>query len=487
MSTEQVLHLRPSGTAAERLRPHIEAIRTELEVTPAFPPEVQRAAEDAAADPRLPDLDRTDIPFVTVDPEAAMDLDQALHLARDGDGYLVHYAIADLTAFISPGDPLDLEANRRGQTLYGADSTVPLHPPVISADAGSLLPHAVRPAALWTIQLDAAGHQVDARVERALVRSVARYSYEQAQRRIDDDTAPDGLALLSEVGPRRIAIEEDRGGLSLPLPDQEIVVGDDDRWHLEYRALRPVEEWNAQLSLLTGFAAARMMLESGTGLLRTLPEPDPRDVARLRRAATALRVPWPAEWGHRRFVNSLDPTDPAHAAMLVSSTMLLRGSGYAGFADGDVPERPEHAALAAPYAHVTAPLRRLVDRYATEICLAHCAGRPVPGWVRERLDALPATMQRTGQLAGRYERMILDLVEAGVLRSRIGERFRGVVTDVDKALSRGIVTVEDPAIEAALVAADGGKLPLGTEVEVVLTVADLDEPKVEFALVDSTG
>ena len=83
-----------------------------------------------------------------------MDLDQALHIERDGDGYVVHYAIADVAAFVTPGDPVDVEANRRGETLYGADSKVPLHPKVLSEDAGSLLPDQVRPALLWTIKVD---------------------------------------------------------------------------------------------------------------------------------------------------------------------------------------------------------------------------------------------------------------------------------------------------------------------------------------------
>ena len=72
--------------------------------------------------------------------------------------------------------------------------------------------------------------------------------------------------------------------------------------------------------------------------------------------------------------------------MVVASTTLLRGAGYATF-DGQLPEQPEHAALASTYAHVTAPLRRLVDRYGLEICAALCAGDEVPQWV---VDGLPA-------------------------------------------------------------------------------------------------
>ncbi|HLT43160.1 MAG TPA: RNB domain-containing ribonuclease, partial [Luteimonas sp.] len=126
--------LRADRPASPALEPGIAAIRREMDLPDAFPPEVEAAARAAAARPRLPALDRTDLPLVTVDPPGAMDLDQALHVERDGDGYLVHYAIADVGAFVRPGDPVDLEANRRGQTLYGAGDSIPLHPMVLSED-----------------------------------------------------------------------------------------------------------------------------------------------------------------------------------------------------------------------------------------------------------------------------------------------------------------------------------------------------------------
>ena len=216
-----------------------------------------------------------------------MDLDQALHLERDGTGYVVHYAIADVAAFVTAGDPVDVEAHRRGETLYGADSKVPLHPPVLSEDAASLLPDQVRPALLWTIRVDATGEGTDVTVERARVRSTARLDYEGAQRLIDTGSATESLALLAEVGRLRLQREAARGGVSLPLPEQEVDVSDD-VWELEYRTQLPVEEWNAQISLLTGFGAASLMVHARVGLLRTLPPPDPRDVQRLHRTARAL-------------------------------------------------------------------------------------------------------------------------------------------------------------------------------------------------------
>ena len=135
-------------------------------MTPDFDEEVERVAAAAAAAPRMPDAGphRHPVRDASTRP-GRCDLDQALHLERQGDGYVVHYAIADLAAFITPGDAVDLEANRRGETLYGADSKIPLHPPVISEDAGSLLPDQVRPALLWTIDAgrDRRGHRGDRR------------------------------------------------------------------------------------------------------------------------------------------------------------------------------------------------------------------------------------------------------------------------------------------------------------------------------------
>ena len=464
-------------TDGETLRHGVTAIQEELGVTPDFPADVEQAAAAAAAAPRQPELDRTDIPFVTNDPEGSMDLDQALHLERDGDGYVVHYAIADVAAFVSPGDPVDEEAHRRGETLYGAGSRIPLHPPVLSEGAASLLPGEERPALLWTIRVDGDGEGTAAEVVRARVRSRSRHDYEGVQRMVDDGTADEVFHLLGEVGELRKKREAARGGVSLPLPEQEVDV-DGERWSLTFRRMLPVEEWNAQLSLLTGMAAASLMVYARVGLLRTLPPPDGRDVQRLHRTAKALGIEWPAELLYPDFIRALDPSQPSQAAMVVACTRLLRGSGYVAF-HGETPAQPEHAALASEYAHVTAPLRRLADRYASEVCVALCAGDEVPAWVLERLDGLPRTMQQADHRAHQYERAVLDLVEAAVLHPHVGQEFAGVVVQVDDDDHRtGDVVVQEPAVEARVTSASD--LPLGTDVSARLVEADVARRTVRF-------
>jgi exoribonuclease R len=467
------------GVAAQGLRQGITQIQAEMKVTADFPASVEEAAAKAAANPRLPELDRTDIPFVTIDPASAMDLDQALHIERDGDGFVVHYAIADLAAFITPGDPVDVEAHRRGETLYGADSKIPLHPKAISEGAGSLLADQVRPALLWTMGVDSTGEGTSVTVERALVRSRAKLSYDEVQAAIDAGTADEVFTLLGEVGRLRLAKEAERGGVSLPLPEQEIDISDD-HWTLEFRTLHPVEQWNAQISLLTGMGAATLMVGAEVGLLRTLPPADPRDVRRLRRTARALKVDWPEGQDYPEFIRSLDPTQPNHAAMVVACTRLLRGSGYAGF-QGAVPALHQHSAIASAYAHVTAPLRRLADRYALEICVAICSGAAVPQWVLDELEDLPKTMQESGRRANQYENAVLDLVESAVLAPRVGETFDAVVVDVDEKDDRhGDLTVQEPAIDARV--SSDSPLPLGEPVKVTLAAADPATRKVEFTL-----
>lgn len=482
MPSNRVVRVRSTagGETPATMREGVVRLQQELGVTPDFPPEVEEAAARAVADPRLPDLDRTDLPFLTIDPEGARDLDQALHLERDGDGYVVHYAIADVAAFVEPGGPVDVEAHHRGETLYGADMKVPLHPKVISEDAGSLLPDQVRPALLWTIRLTAEGERTDVTVERARVRSTAQLTYDDAQRAIDAGEGPETLTILAEVGRLRIAREAARGGVSLPLPEQEVDVADDGTWSLEFRRLLPVEEWNAQISLLTGFAAASLMVYARVGLLRTLPPPDPRDVQRLHREARALGIDWPAEMLYPDFIRTLDPVQPKHAAMVLACTALLRGSGYVAF-DGEVPADPRHAALASEYAHVTAPLRRLGDRYAGEVCVALCAGGDVPAWVLEGLHGLPKTLQDSSRRARQYENGVLDLVEAGLLAAHVGESYDGVVVDVrEDDPKRGTITLREPAVEAPV--RSDRDLPLGTDVRARLVVADVATRKVELVV-----
>jgi exoribonuclease R len=468
-------HLRLRAPEGAKLRAGFAKIRAELRLPESFPPAVEAEARSAAETLRLRPDDVTELPFLTLDPPGSMDLDQAMHIERRNGGYRVRYAIADVASFVAPGGAIDTEARLRGETLYSPDTSTPLHPPSLSEGAASLLPGELRRALLWTIDLDDSGEERAVDVRRAVVRSLDRLDYAGAQAAIDGGTADERLRLLAEVGELRKKQEVERGGISLPIPEQEIVE-DDGHFRLGYRVPLPVESWNEQISLLTGMAAAGLMLHAEIGVLRTLPTSPVEEIHKLRRAAQVLDVCWPEEASYAEMIRGLDPSNPRHAALLEDATMLLRGAGYTQF-DGGVPERATHAAVAAPYAHATAPLRRLVDRYVGEVCVSVCAGVDVPDWVRAALPSLPALMAASDRRAGELERECVALMEAAVLADSVGHTFEAAVIDVSHR-GGGTVQLAEPAVRADC----EGDLPLGECVRVRLLKADVESRSVRFAL-----
>ena len=232
-----------------------------------------------------------------------------------------------------------------------------------------------------------------------------------------------------------------------------------------------------------------------------MPPAERRDVERLRSVARALGLIWPESVSYPYFVRGVGAHSSAGAAFLNEAVSLFRGAGYRALpADGggganraEARHRGEtvldHAALATRYAHVTAPLRRLADRYALETCRCICTGDDLPAWVREGLGKLPEEMAASAKIAGQYERGALDAVEALVLAGREGEAFDGVVVDVLRRRGKpaagedvrgvGKVMIREPAVQATIV---GDPLVRGKRVSAVLHKADVATSTVEFRL-----
>jgi len=460
-----------------------EKIREELDVPEDFPTEVRKqSVRMAERGPQLPPgaggmkvVDRRDIPFVAIDPPGSRDLDQAFAAeVRTDGGWRVFYAISDVAAFVSPGSAIDDEARERGVTLYSPDLRSSLHPEALNEAAASLLADVDRQVLLWTIDLDATGAIDHANVERATITNRRTMNYREAQDEIDNGTATPSLALLKIIGEARQELERQRGAVSLQLPAQEITERDG-RFNLHFDEEVPVERWNAQISLLTGIAAAQIMIKGGVGLLRTLPTPDDFTIEEIRQTSLGLGIDWPEDMSYADRVRTLDPARPKEAALLSRSARGLRGAGYVAFFNGDVPEYPEHSAIASVYAHVTAPLRRVADRFANEIVLALCAERDVPEWAIEALPSLPAIMGRSKQNDRNLERAMTDYMEAICMRGREGETFESVVTAKGREWST--LMIAEPAVIAGI---KGTDFELGAKLDVKLTDVNLERRRITF-------
>lgn len=441
------------------------AIRAQYQVPQDFTPEVLAAAETAARRVPSDHVDRTDRAFVTLDPASSTDLDQAFAIEAAGGDLLLHYAIADVAWFVADGDPLDTEAWRRGETLYLPDGKAPLYPPVLSQGAASLLPDGPRPAVVFTVRVspDGAVHLDGA--ERALIRSRAKLAYETA-------TEAELPAGFDELARRIAAAEQARGAARVDPPEQEVSAVAPGDFQLAFRPRLVAEDQNAALSLATNMAVADALVAHHTGLFRVMAAPDAGAVARLRNTARAYRLDWPADMTLDDYARTLNAADPHQAAFMLAIRRAGQGASYAPFRDGVT---PWHAAMAATYAHATAPLRRLADRYVVQATLAVANGRAVPDTVTAAFETLPKMMAKADALAGQIDRAVIDLAEAVMLSNEIGRRFDAVVTDADDRGAR--IQLSDAPVMARVPAP---RLAPGDAVQVRLTGVDVDKRSVSF-------
>jgi exoribonuclease R len=503
-----------------RLEIDFARVRDALGVPDSFSPAVLAAADVAASRVPIPKSERmrradySIVPFVTIDPEQAMDLDQAFYGQRREGGYIILYAIADVGYFVDEGGPVEGEALARGLTLYSPDGQTPLYPPSLSRGAASLLPGVERPSIVFSFELDDDASVRLCTVERAVVVSRAKLAYDRVSRHLAAERERPGggeyaaaewaesLEVLERVGRLRQSLEIARGGVSLPIAAQHVqraaaaLAG----YGLAFRDPDDVEGWNAQISLMTGIEAARMMIRAGVGLLRALDDPEPGRLEALRLTATALGVEWPSERSYADFIRSLDPTRPLHAAVIFHAAGVMGSARYVAF-DGAVPTGAHHAAIGGYYAHVTAPLRRLADRYVLDLLVDLGAGTAPPPHVARRLEALPEIMGEADRVSRRLESRMVDVAEAHLLAARTGDVFDALVVKV--RADRVTVQIADPPVRADIpverlnpagpggdrprlegdgssVVDDGFRVTLGERLAVRLERVDVDGGRIRF-------
>lgn len=399
----------------------LQGIRRQFHIPADFPADVLAAADEAAKRTPSSHVDRTSWPFVTLDPAPSTDLDQAFHIEQVGDDVLLHYAIADVAWFVDDGGPLDTEAWQRGTTQYLPDGRAGLYPVVLSEGAASLLPNGPRPAIVFHVRIGPDGTAKLDGAERSVIHSRAKLAYETVQ--------PSQLpAAFAELARRIAAAEDARGAARVEPLEQEVHATDRGGYELSFRPRLQSEDENAAMSSATNLAVADALFAAGTGLFRVMPEPDARAEQRLRHTARALGVEWPDTMSLRDVGRTLDGSAPKDAALMLAIRRAGGGASYVPFTAG---QRPWHSAMAATYAHATAPLRRLADRYVIMATLAVVNGQPVPDALQAAFAKLPPVMEHADDTANQIERAVLDLAEAAVLTAQTQRTFAAVVTDVD--------------------------------------------------------
>ena len=450
--------------AQEALNQGFQAIANQFALPPNFPPQVisetERITQRASAG--LLDLasgrrDATAIPFVTLDPASSTDLDQAFAIEQDGDDLVLHYALADVGAFVSPSSEIETEAWKRGLTIYGLAKKIPLYPKEISQGAASLLPDGPRPAVLVSIVLSPSGNVRLRDIDRVICRSRAKLAYNT----VDLSKLP----FVEEFARRMWADEVARGAIRVEFPQQEVIVDESAPGGVRL-VLRPrvlSESINSTLSLSVNMAIGTLLQDAHIGLFRVMDDPATGNVESLRRTAHALGIAWLPTESLRDLQRRMDPQNYSHQRFLLDAR---RAGGRARYAVYNSEKPAWHSAIGATYAHATAPMRRLADRYVLDVAYLIANGHPVPQLLKDKIAELPAVMDRCESKAANVERAVIDLLEAVSLQHRVGEILLAEVVDAEN----GIVQTNDSAVRAKATNLRGAKN--GANIQVRIDVAE---------------
>ena len=450
--------------AQEALAAGFAKIAKQYKLPTCFPGDVVKAANASVGLLLAKDCgwkrnrrDATNIPLVTLDPATSTDLDQAFAIKQDGEDLILYYALADVDAFVPIGGTVEREAWCRGVTIYGLAEKVPLYPKVISQGAASLLPDGPRPAMLVVVSVCPAGKVTLRSVERAICESRAKLAYDT----VDLSTVPH----LAEFARRMWADEVARGAQRVEFPQQEVIVDESAPGgvRLVLRARVLSESINSTLSLAVNMAIGSLLQSAAIGVFRIMDDPEPQSIQSLRRTAHALDIQWLPNESLRELQRRMDPENFSHQRFLLDAR---RAGGRARYAVYTQDKPAWHSAIGATYAHATAPMRRLVDRYVLDLAYRIVSQLSVPSTLLQRLDDLPAIMERYESKASSVDRAVIDLLEAVALQDRVGEILDAEVVDA----ANGIVQTHDSAIRAR--ATKLPKLENGTLVQVRIEVAD---------------
>jgi ribonuclease R len=327
-------------------------------------------AEGAAYDPYAPEarVDLTALPTFTIDPDDARDFDDAISASREDGHVRVWVHIADVTAYVRPGGPLEREAFRRGTSVYVPGAVEPMLPEVLSNRACSLRPGEDRLAV--TVEMEVHGTEVrSVSFHRSRVRSDARLTYRQ----VDDVFAGRARAEEPWAAPleaaREVAraLQERRDSLELGAPEPSFEF--DGEGHVT--AVRHEEQTEShrlieQLMILANEQVAGYLADRRLpGLYRVHERPEPPAVLRLVDQLASLDVPTPPVPPHMTRQQAAELV--AELSRIVAreargrtaiGVLVLRTLKQAYYS----PKNLGHAGLASPrYCHFTSPIRRYPD------------------------------------------------------------------------------------------------------------------------------
>ncbi len=459
------------------------------------------------------------LPLVTIDGEDARDFDDAVYCEKDGNGWRLIVAIADVSHYVKPGTALDEEAVNRGTSVYFPERVIPMLPEVISNGLCSLMPQVDRLCMVCDMRLSANGKLTSSRFYPALMHSHARLTYTKVAAMLVDgdqennkqplrtqykEIVPD-LENLYTLFKILLKIREARGAIEFESTETRIVFGENRKIEQivpVYRndAHRLIEE----CMLMANVATAEYLEKNKIpALYRNHEPPGEEKLADLREflSEIGLNLEGGSEPQPKHYRNLLAQIQGRHDAHLIQ-TVLLRSLKQAVYAADNL----GHFGLAYDaYAHFTSPIRRYPDLLVHRAIRHLLSKKPIDSFRYSvgDMDQLGDHCSVTERRADEATRDATDWLKCEYMLDKLGEKFEGVITTVTSfgifvelkdIYVEGLIHItalkQDyyhyDAVHHRLIGERSAKMyRLGDPINIVVARVDLDEKKIDFDLDDN--
>ena len=420
--------------------------------------QAQATPQEVSQTARSGRLDLTDLPIVTIDGLHARDFDDGVCLIKKPGGVSVLYvSIADVSSYVQPGSALDVEAEKRGTSVYFPQYVLPMLPPELSTGICSLNPQVDRLAVTAILTFNRNGKVKAAEFARTVIRSQARLTYDEVEKILQGDRQArkgrrDLVKMLTQMADLCRLLREQRrqrGSLLLSIPEAEVLV---DAQGVPYHVRRLDHLLSHQLieefMIAANEAVAEYLGEPSIFRVHDAPDPDKLAVFRQFIAKLGLVLPKEADKDPRALVNFLDSIQELPMGFMIQ-VMLLRSLKQARYSAQNV----GHYGLASSfYTHFTSPIRRYPDLVVHRLLLDRLQGKTVSPQQAEQLEEQSRELSARERVAVEAEREMLARMQARCLAEHIGEIFHGVIVGVtafgffvslDEIFAEGLVRLVD--------------------------------------------
>ena len=486
-----------------------------------FPESVQQAAHelyekkeqifaDALQDPKRRDI--RGVPTMTIDPADAKDFDDALSIQTLENGNIeIGVHIADVSHYVREGEPLDTEAVERGTSVYLVDRVIPMLPEVLSNDLCSLRPNEDRLAFSAIFELTKDGQIINSWYGQTIIHSDKRYSYEDAQKTLDEGSGDYFTELSTMMDLSRILRRKrySNGAIAFEQPEVKFELderGAPIRAYKKHRTetMLMIEDF----MLLANREVASFINQKAKSQNRELAfvyrihdVPNPDKIDELATFVHALGYEFEAKKGivNAKDINKLMKEVEGKPEENLIKTASIRSMAKAIYSTRNI----GHFGLAFKYyTHFTSPIRRYPDLMAHRMLRHHLDGTNIGQKETAKYEKISIQSSEREMEAVSAERDSIKFKQVEYMINHVGEVFDGVINGVadwgiyvqeQNTLADGMVKLssiksdyfEHEAKKYRIKGQKTGKVyRLGDPVKVKLVRADKDERQLDFELVD---